>query len=324
MEKEQTFVLQEVIDDLVNTDKSLVSALMKLYYFGKRTKNEQLIEFTNREMEGYKNEDLVPDYRKTFVVIEVDVQDEYGEKSTLELPSSILPEPFKDALKKISISDGIDTIERLCADVNKKPNQQRNLFRPIPIEILPYLHDGINKLYKSNRMMNAFAARTRFSYYKLAEILNTVRSKLMAFVMEMGDEFGYNIEISSFQKKQQKNNQTVIKIMNTNINNTGDANVTNTGDNSTLNVNITITKGDLEQLAKTMKGLGIEDEDISELKVIVEDEMPDPVKKTLGQKAIGWITNIASKALSGVGKIATSVSSAVLAEYIKQYYGFDK
>ena len=45
----KTFPLQEVIDDLVNTDKSLTSALMKLNYFGRLIKNDELIHYTNNE-----------------------------------------------------------------------------------------------------------------------------------------------------------------------------------------------------------------------------------------------------------------------------------
>lgn len=49
-----TFLLQEVIDDLVNTDKSLSAALMKLNYFGKLIKNQELVEYTQSELNGYR------------------------------------------------------------------------------------------------------------------------------------------------------------------------------------------------------------------------------------------------------------------------------
>ena len=46
----QTFLLQEVIDDLVNTEKSLSSPLMKLNYFGRLVKNQELIDYTQNEL----------------------------------------------------------------------------------------------------------------------------------------------------------------------------------------------------------------------------------------------------------------------------------
>jgi hypothetical protein len=46
----KTFLLQEVIDNLVNTDKSLVSSLMRLNYFGRFIKNHELIEYSTNEI----------------------------------------------------------------------------------------------------------------------------------------------------------------------------------------------------------------------------------------------------------------------------------
>lgn len=42
--KKQTFLLQEVIDDLVNTDKSLSAPLTKLNCFGRLIKNQELTQ----------------------------------------------------------------------------------------------------------------------------------------------------------------------------------------------------------------------------------------------------------------------------------------
>ena len=71
----QTFLLQEVIDDLVNTDKSLSAPLMKLNYFGKLVKNQELVEYTTSELNGYKEqEENVPPYRRTIGALCIDMQ----------------------------------------------------------------------------------------------------------------------------------------------------------------------------------------------------------------------------------------------------------
>ena len=41
------------------------------------------------------------------------------------------------------------------------------------------------------------------------------------------------------------------------------------------------------------------------------------------KNAMNWILNISKKALNGVGKIATGVSSNLLATLIKGYYGIE-
>lgn len=72
-------------------------------------------------------------------------------------------------------------------------------------------------------------------------------------------------------------------------------------------------------LQDTLKQNGIEETDISELKVIVETEKPEG--GNLGSRAIDWIGNISKKALQGVSKIGSGVGSALLAAWIKNYYG---
>ncbi len=48
-----TFVINDVINDLVDAEKSLINPLMKLNYFGRFTKNKELTEYTLKEIKGY-------------------------------------------------------------------------------------------------------------------------------------------------------------------------------------------------------------------------------------------------------------------------------
>jgi hypothetical protein len=322
MSNNKTFVLQEVIDDLVNTDKSLVSPLLKLQYFGRLIKNDPLINYTTRELEGYKGRnDEVPDYRKAMCEIEIDIQAGYNTYHK-PLPVSMLEKPFNDALRFLSIAEGIGILEQMIIDGNKN-NSEKSLIRPIPMEMLPYIQPAVSKLYKSDISLIAVGARVIANGYKVSEILNTVRARLLKFTMEVGEEFGYDIEIASF-KQQPENNKIIYNIMNTEINNTGDGNVVNTGNNANLHVNLTITKGDLQKLNQVLSEQGIDPEDISEVNEIVKTEEPDRENKRLGKRAIEWISKVSVKALMGAGKIATTVSSTLLAEYLKHYYGLSQ
>ena len=154
-------------------------------------------------------------------------------------------------------------------------------------------------------------------------IANTVRSKILGLAMEIGEEFGYNIEIASFNKESEKNNQTIIHYMKTEITNTGDGNVVNTGNNANVTANLSISKGDITKLNKALEEQGVEHADIVELNDIIKTETPDFENKRLGEKANNWVLKTFGKALNGLGKIATSASGNLLATFIKQYYGID-
>jgi hypothetical protein len=314
-----TFLLQEVIDDLLKAETSLVSPLMKLNYFGRLIKNTELLEYTNLELNGYAGDEAVhPPYRKSLARLMITIQ--AGQYSHLkELPIMMLPEPFNDQLRYLEVSEGVGVLEQMAIKFQDKDADQ--LVKPLPMEMLSEIQSAASKLYKSQVRTVVVAAQIISNPNVVIQILSTVRTKLLAFIMELGENFGYNIEISSFRKDQAINNQTINNFMKTEINNTGDGNVTNTGNNSQVNATINITKGDLKKLNETLKENGIEDADIEELNTIVQTETPDFENQKLGEKANGWILNIIGKTLSGIGKIGTGVSANLLATLIKHYYG---
>lgn len=133
------------------------------------------------------------------------------------------------------------------------------------------------------------------------------RTKFMDFLNEQG----VNIETEVKTK--------IINNMGTIINNNGDGNILNAGNDNTFSFKANITKGDFEKLSFEFQEQGIEKEDIEELAEILKNEYPN--SNILGERSQNWILKIVGKSLNGVGKIATGISSNILATMIKNYYG---
>lgn len=315
------FILQQIIDDLLNPEMSLVGPLMKLTYFGRLTKNEELVNFTTNEINGYKEQNsIVPAYRKTLGSLIVDVQ-AYMNRHTAEIPISMLEKPFNDAFRYIDVREGIATIEKMSKEMVESDGDKKEFYRPIPLELLHVIQPAVRKLYKSNVRLDAVGARLIGNGNIILEIPNSIRTKLLEFVMQIADNFGDDIEIETFNQEN-KNNQTINNIMNTVINNSGDGNILNTGDNNTFDFKGVVTKGDIEKLNSELEKQGIEKDDIEELAEIVQNEQPIEGNK-LGEKSTNWILKVIGKSLNGVGKIATGISSNILATMIKGYYGIE-
>lgn len=102
---------------------------------------------------------------------------------------------------------------------------------------------------------------------------------------------------------------------------TGDNIILNNGNEANIHAAINVSKGNLDSLKRQLSKYGIENEDIEELAEIVQTESPNSASNTLGEKSNGWILKVAGKALSGAGKIAIGISSNILANVIRQYYG---
>ena len=316
----QTFLLQEVIDDLVNTDKSLSSPLMKLNYFAKLIKNQDLIEYTHQELNGYDKPDKIPSYRKAVGTLYVDFQAYIHQHTDKPLPISMIDQKYQEVFKYVHIKEGIASVEKLAKEAGSGKSSGQ-MYKPLPMEMLFVLQEPARRLYISDARIDVIAAKVGFGTSIIIEIPNAIRTKLLDFVMSIGENFGYDIEIETFNKKAEINNQTIIHQMNTTINNAGDGNVINTGNQNQIENNVTLYKGDIERLQKELQDQGIDDADIQEISEIVATEKPNEDNGRLGEKSNGWISKVINKSLNGIGKIATGISANLLATLVKQYYG---
>lgn len=316
------FIINDVINDLLDAEKSLVNPLMRLNYFGRLTKNNELIEFTNNEINGYKSRDaIVPEYRKTIGSLIVEAQ-AYMNRHTVEIPISMLDSPFNEALRYVDVREGIATVEKMAKEMLESKVDNNEFYRPVPMEMLHIIQPALRKLYKSDVRIDAVGAKIIGNGNIIIDIPSYIRTKLLEFVMQIAEQFGYEIEIKTYNEKQETNNQTIVQFMSTNITNTGDGNVINTGDKAKIDANITINKGNKDELSDFLQKNGISAEDTSELVEIIDTEEPNPEKKTFGAKVNGWIGKMVNKALDGSWNVGIGAAGGLLAEAIGKYYGF--
>lgn len=320
MENEKNFILQEVINDLMDADTSLLGPLMKLNYFGRLIKNQELTDFTSKEIKGYEARDELPDYRKTMQRLIAHVRG-YMIEQDVEVPISMLEEPYKTALQKMCVMNGIQVVEKMANEMMEE-KKHSEFYRQLPMEMLPSIQPIIEKITKSSSRIFVQSAMTVANAHIFLEIQSNIRTKLLDFVMETGEKFGFNIEIESFRKNSVENNQIINNIMNTTINNSGDGNVLNTGDNNNISNSPKIVKNDIESLKNELRKQGIEEQDVIELAEIVQEEDLDE-NNNLGEKSRNWVLRILDKSMQGIGKISTAVSANLLATIIKGYYGID-
>ncbi|RZK10433.1 MAG: hypothetical protein EOO46_10760 [Flavobacterium sp.] len=295
---------------------------MKLQYFATRTKNNELLGYVLAELTGYKERTNLPDYRITSATINVDIQFGEVKHPNLELPVEIIKGENRDLLRNFYIHDPVTVLEQMANIKAEKGGESQFLVLQLPLTMLDLFQDGASKLYRNPYYRaKVIGARILANRNIIPKALTSIRSRLLTFCMEIGETFGYNIEIGSFNKSQNSNNDKIVQLMNTVINNHGDGSIINTGAHSNIDATITITKGDKEQLVSKLKSLGIDQGDIEEIEAIVLEEKPDQENKKLGNKTIDWISKVSGKALKGAGGIAKEVTSSLLANLLMQYFG---
>ncbi|GAQ15729.1 abort lactococcal phage infection AbiTii [Myroides odoratimimus] len=92
------------------------------------------------------------------------------------------------------------------------------------------------------------------------------------------------------------------------------------GDNNQVK-NVQIRQGNFKELEDLLVKNNVSQEDISELKEIIENEQPNLDNKVLGDKANGWIAKMVKKCLDGSWAIGIGAAGKLLADGIKAYYG---
>ncbi|WP_281298846.1 hypothetical protein [Flavobacterium limnophilum] len=317
------FLLEQVISELMDNKSSLVGPLMKLQYFATRTGNTKLLEFVLSELNGYKGKEILPDYRTSLAFINVDIQFGNNKHFDLEIPIEMIDGKHKNLFRQFTLPEAVSVLEQMSLSNEENKNLSNYLAINLPLTYIHYFQDPAANLYK-NPYYKAKVVGARLMTNKniISRALVSVRSRLLTFCLEIGSDFGYEISIENYNKSQILNNQKITNYMTTIINNNGDGNIASTGNNSIINANITINKGNKQQLVKKLEELNIDEEDIKEIIQIIEEEESTIIENiNLGDNTIDWITKVSGKALKGVGSIAKEVTSSLLANLFLQYFG---
>lgn len=231
MAESRTFLLQQVIDDLLNPELSLEAPLLKLNYFARLVKNSKLQQFTDLEINGYRNAEL-PDYRLGRAKLMVKLQAGYHEH-VKELPIPMIEETYQQKMKYVPVADGIRVLEAMAMKTN---NGSDMLSVGVPMEYLHLLQAPAAKLYKSDTRVVVTGATILTNSNIVKQIVSTVRSRLLGFIMELAEEFGDQIEIVTFRSKNVINNQIINNYITNEITNHGSNNITNTGADTNISL----------------------------------------------------------------------------------------
>lgn len=232
MHDKNVFLIQNVINDLLDPQTSVEAALLKLNYFARLMKNDRLLKFTELEINGYKQETKVPAYRQTIAHVNVVLSDGHQNK-TIDLPIENLEAPFNTQLRKIQVREGIRIVEAMAE--KKIVENDQTIGTPVPSGMLAYIKKVTDKFTANG--VSPISAMVSGNPTLTMQIISTVRYRLLGFATEIAEQFGYVIEIGSFTGHLQQNNQMINNYIQNQIVNNGNHNVNNTGNHAKVTRN---------------------------------------------------------------------------------------
>lgn len=167
---------EEIIDDLVNPSVRLSDILRKASIVASQLKNDEFKEWLRQEQNGYKSLESIPEYRHLTTHLVGQFSGPFGRSiSNAPIPFAALPGRARDNFKKMKMSQGISNLEATIAG-----GEGDTLQANVPADLLPYI-EGFEGY-------GCIGAWNVISKSQVSQILDTVRNRLLTFVLELQEQ----------------------------------------------------------------------------------------------------------------------------------------
>jgi AbiTii len=301
-------LLSQIQAEVVDPGSDLASILRKCRILAQRLGHEGFKEWVIHELDGYPDVMSLPDYRvcRRCAVLGHFLGAFGREIKNAQIPASAIPEDFRDDLTQIPFTQGVTAIKQQI-----DASQDGFLRVAWPAEAYKIIGQG-----DIFRDMHLVQAVQMISAAELAGILDSVRNKILNFVLELesrNPEAGEPVSNKNAIPKEQ-----VQQVFNTTI----QGNVTNLAQGSSDFTQVVqqIERGDVGALVRALAALGLGHDDVDELTTAVSAE-PTATKTGFGHKVTAWIGKVITKAAQGAYKVSTAVAGDVITAALKRYYG---
>lgn len=169
-------ILKEIRDEIINDSVSLSSILRKARVLASLLKHKEFEKWVQSELNGYAQDDpTLPEYRKLYAESIGDFSGPFGSGGkNLPIPTLSLPDYVQKFANDTVIIQGVKSIESLVEKGNSD-----SLVINWPADLIAVCQ---SKIYQH---MNLYAARKSLSKSQFEQILDTIRNKLLDFILEL-------------------------------------------------------------------------------------------------------------------------------------------
>ncbi len=269
-------MIKELIRDLTYDKITLNQGLTRAKLIAYKINNTELKNWIVKELNGYPSNKDLPSYRIIPCQSYGIIHNPYYGKQQIALDFSNFDKSFNKKINTYEVLQGVENLEKQSAN-----NTTGSVKLPVEFVTL------CQKLFESEDLIDV---KRQIHFGQLGEIVGLVKQKLLDTLLDLDKEF------PSFETDyldNMENKEKTSSIINNHI--YGDNTHTNVavGDNNTQTINSDFSTK-IENLLQDLKNLGVQDEELREIKEIVSSKTD---KKTIGKKALDWVGKVATKAV---------------------------
>lgn len=167
--------LEEIVRDLVTPKAKLSNALRKAMIIASHLNNSEFSQWLRLELDDY-GDVPVPEYRIVPCRLQANLVGFHFLVRNVDVPIWALPESAQEKAGCIQLRQGVRNLEAMI-DASGA-SKDKNLRSPWPPEILPF----ITPFYQGHQCIELWSS---VSASQLDQILDTVRNRLLAFILEL-------------------------------------------------------------------------------------------------------------------------------------------
>jgi hypothetical protein len=301
-------LLRKIQDQASDVEIPVNQLLISAKILAARLGHEKLKQWVNLELNGYGSEDVLPPYR---VLKDLNLVGDYqdhafgGTRKNIPIPLQSLKPDLKKEFTTHDLREPIGALQELLKGKSTED--------PVLSIYADYL-----------KTLNVFPTETCVAARKvlprsgIVKAVESVRAKLvdLALEIEAVNPKAGEAEIGSEPVPKER----VSQIFNVTVMG-GQNNIAAGSSDFSQSIRQGVLAGDIASLLKTLKELGVSDEDAKELKeAIAQDGKPNDAK-SFGQRVTAWLGKMVTKAAAGAWKVGTSVAVEVLPKLIMKHYG---
>jgi AbiTii len=302
-------LLDEIVDLAVDDETSLSVLLRKCLVLSHRLKNERLKTWAEKELDGYTNDDALPDYRVTNTNSKGVFFGAFGSKiENQPIPTLMLKERHR-AL--VEIAHFRSPIASYQLGTKGEEGQWTIPWSP-----------NLVAIYQAKFYEGAYALVSAWQVVPttfIAALLDTVRNRILKLALELEEELGSaGDDLAALPPE--RIDQTVI----TNIYG-GHVVIAGRVEEVTQADSIVVIKGDLTSLNDALARLGARKREVRALEDALAEDAAAPASPAIGQRTLGWIQSAAIKLARKGGDAALDVAkaemTAELTKLVSQFLG---
>lgn len=276
-------LLEEIIDLAVDNKEPISVLLRKCLVLAATLKNDKLKEWVERELNGYGQDDLMPEYRIVPIVARGQFQGMGGAKiKSVALPSGTLDEIHRSWATTTYLRAPIAAYSHLV----EKRDGGVTPHIPWPADLV------VRYQQKFIRGYILVAAWQDIPLSAIVSLIDTIRNRVLSFALEIKGVLDSAADNPAAVPTEQVNQHV------TNIIYGGNNVIAGAAHHFSQATTVNVQRGDIEGLVSTLQSIGLPDAEIDGLKLAIKEDEESGAAEGVGPKSSSWL----ARTLAKVGK----------------------